>query len=224
MKVKDKLNQGVIFPFDILKDSPSFYETYKDKIMCFHFKYVTKLTENKFHENISDTFVNNVSISNLNDSFSILPKSKITLPDLSPEGLQKLRSCHYIVHSDWLQRKELQYKNHDQKAGRDITNNITAYNLKYIQHMVIKQNNRCYICNKPFISFINLPTFDRIDNSQPHTKENIVLTDRECNSARSSQSLKEIQTKVERKQYAKDHHLPLVLTNYNTIQQCGSVI
>jgi hypothetical protein len=73
----------------------------------------------------------------------------------------------------------------------------------------MNQNNRCYICNKPFISFINPPTFDRIDNSLPHTKENIVFTDRECNSARSSQSLEEMQTKAQRKQYAKDNNLPL---------------
>jgi hypothetical protein len=118
-----------------------------------------------------------------------------------------------------LQRKEFQYKNQNIKACKNITNNISVYDLKYIQDTVMNQNNRCYICNKQFISFINPPTFDRIDNSLPHTKENIVLTDRECNSARSSQSLEEIQTKVQRKQYAKDHHLPLVLTNYNTIQQ-----
>jgi hypothetical protein len=62
--------------------------------------------------------------------------------------------------------------------------------------MVIKQNNRCYIYNKPFISFINLPTFERIDSTHPHTKENIVLTDRECNSARSSQYLEEMQVKT----------------------------
>jgi hypothetical protein len=79
--------------------------------------------------------------------------------------LQKLRSCYYIVHSDWLQRKKLQYKNQDQKAGGDITNNITVYDLKYIQDIVMYQNNRCCVCNKPFISFINPPTFDRIDNS-----------------------------------------------------------
>jgi hypothetical protein len=69
--------------------------------------------------------------------------------------------------------------------------------------MIIKQNNRYYICNKQFISFINPPSFDRIDNSLPHTKENIFLTDRECNSARSSQSLEEIQTKVQRKTVCK---------------------
>jgi hypothetical protein len=102
--VKDKLNNAV-FPFDILKEFPSFYEKNNDKIMCYHFKYVTKLTENKFQENISDTFINNVSISNSSNSFSILPKSKLTLPDLSPEGLQKLKNSHFIVHSDWLQRK-----------------------------------------------------------------------------------------------------------------------
>jgi hypothetical protein len=28
-----------------------------------------------------------------------------------------------------------------------------------------------------------------------------------------------MQRKVQRKQYAKDHHLPLLLTNYNSIQQ-----
>jgi hypothetical protein len=82
-------------------------------------------------------FVNNVSISNSNDSFLILPKSKITFPDLSPEGLQKIRNSHYIVRFDWLQRKELQYKNQDQESGRYITNNITVYNLKYIQDIVM---------------------------------------------------------------------------------------
>jgi hypothetical protein len=33
-----------------------------------------------------------------------------------------------------------------------------------------------------------------------------------------------MQTNLQRKQYAKDHHLPLVLTNYNSIQQCRGVI
>jgi hypothetical protein len=93
--------------------------------------------------------------------------------------LQKLRNSHFIIHSDWLQRKEFQYQNQDQKAGRDITNNISAYDLKFIQDIIIKQNNRYYICNKQFISFINPPSFDRIDNSQPHTKDIIVLTDRD---------------------------------------------
>jgi hypothetical protein len=51
----------------------------------YHFKYVTKLTDNKFQENISNTFINNDSVSNSSNSFSILPKTKITLPDLSPE-------------------------------------------------------------------------------------------------------------------------------------------
>jgi hypothetical protein len=81
IKIKDKLSQG-IFPCDILKEFPSFYENYNDKIMYFHFKYVTKLTENKFQENIFYKFINNLSISNSSNSFSIIPKSKITLPDL----------------------------------------------------------------------------------------------------------------------------------------------
>jgi hypothetical protein len=58
---------------------------------------------------------------------------------ISPEGLQKLRNSHFIVHFDWLQRKEFQYKNQDQKACRDITNNITTYDLKYIQDIVMIQ-------------------------------------------------------------------------------------
>jgi hypothetical protein len=100
IKVKDKLNDGVIFPWEILKDNPSFYENYKDKILTCHLKHITIQTENKFQKNISDTFINNVSISNSINSFSIILKSKITLPGLSAEGLQKLRNSHFIVHSD----------------------------------------------------------------------------------------------------------------------------
>jgi hypothetical protein len=59
IKVKDKLNDGVIFPCDILKEFPSFYKNHNDKIMCYHFKYLTNLSENKFQENISDTFILN---------------------------------------------------------------------------------------------------------------------------------------------------------------------
>jgi hypothetical protein len=82
IKVKGKLSEGV-FSSDILKEFPSFYENYNDRIMYYHFKYVTKQTENKFQENISDTFINNVSILNSNDSFSILPKSKTILFNFS---------------------------------------------------------------------------------------------------------------------------------------------
>jgi hypothetical protein len=57
------LSEGV-FPSDILKEFPSFYENYKNKILTCHFKHITKQTENKFQENISDTFINNVSVSN----------------------------------------------------------------------------------------------------------------------------------------------------------------
>jgi hypothetical protein len=68
--------------------------------MCNHLKYLTKQTYTELRENISYIFNNIFSISNSSNSFSIIPKSKIILPDLSPEGLQKLRNSHYIVHFD----------------------------------------------------------------------------------------------------------------------------
>jgi hypothetical protein len=41
IKVKEKLSKEV-FSSDILKEFPSFYENYKDKILTYHLKYITK--------------------------------------------------------------------------------------------------------------------------------------------------------------------------------------
>jgi hypothetical protein len=72
------------------------------------------------------------------------------------------------------------YEEQDKKAKRNISNNV-----KSSEYLLFKDFfTKCYMCNEGF-SLTNKPTLDRIDNSKPHTKENIKPCCLYCNCYKS---------------------------------------
>ena len=75
------------------------------------------------------------------------------------------------------------YNNSDKEKGFDITNNIDSE--WFIEHI---SNSACTFCGE---SDWNKLGADRIDNSKPHTPENVVCSCWNCNNARGEMSFED---------------------------------
>jgi hypothetical protein len=98
------------------------------------------------------------------------------------------------------------YKRQDAKAGRPIENNLTENDYSYIKQQII-YNSKCCHCSKPF-SHENKPTFDRLDSSKSHTKDNIQFSCNYCNCCKSDNDDKTFKVMVQIRKYADLKHLP----------------
>ncbi|KAA6397570.1 MAG: hypothetical protein EZS28_006900 [Streblomastix strix] len=88
----------------------------------------------------------------------------------------------YKFYSEKWNKKVESYIQQDNKAGRDTTNNVTAYDMDYFNQMI---PNKCCYCQAKFTN-VNKPTLERIDNNIAHTKDNCKLACQLCNSTRSN--------------------------------------
>jgi hypothetical protein len=113
---------------------------------------------------------------------------EVYIPPLSQEQLVEVTHTCFKITGAYMWSKTRSYYCQDKKANRNLTHNIAYKDRDEIQQKVIKQNNRCFICNKEF-NLENQPSWNRIDCNLPHTLQNIVLTFVSCNVERSNRSL-----------------------------------
>lgn len=77
------------------------------------------------------------------------------------------------------------YKQQDIKKGRIITSNYVSIND--VKKLLFKQDNKCYVCSDNVITeeweqnCLYQFTLDRIDNSLPHDKNNVLICCYYCN-------------------------------------------
>ncbi|KAA6380245.1 MAG: hypothetical protein EZS28_024227 [Streblomastix strix] len=91
--------------------------------------------------------------------------------DINGDYNKETGNKEYIFYSEKWNKKVEGYLQQDIKAGRDTTNNVTAYDMDYFNRMI---PNKCCYCQAKFTS-INKPTFERINNNISHTKDNCKL-------------------------------------------------
>jgi hypothetical protein len=153
----------------------------------------------------------------LNDFHFKKPKSNL------PAFEKKFTSCdeneedYFIVHTDWLIRKCDGYNKQDLKKNRDISENICVNYQILIQGLIKFQPNGCIICDQQF-HCLNKPTFDHIDNNRSHTLENCVLCCCKCNQRRGTKSLEQVQVKVQKLKFCKEHGLATTIADSGVIE------
>jgi hypothetical protein len=85
-----------------------------------------------------------------------------------------------------------QYNSSDKKRGFDISDNVSS---EWILHFI--NNNECVYCKENNWQKLGC---DRIDNSKPHTEDNVVCSCRACNVERQIEGLTVEEFKVYKKQ------------------------
>jgi hypothetical protein len=85
-----------------------------------------------------------------------------------------------------IMRKIQRYKQEDKKYHRKITNDYIS--VEDVKNLLIKQNNKCYVCHDIVITQEWYPhclyqfTLDRINNTLPHNRNNVLICCNYCNS------------------------------------------
>jgi hypothetical protein len=98
------------------------------------------------------------------------------------------------------------YEAQDKKAKRGCSKNVSSEDYLLFKDFFTK----CYMCNEGF-SLQNKPTFDRIDNSKPHTKENIKPCCLYCNCYKSDNDEYVTKLFIQLRKFAKQKNLPMLL-------------
>ncbi|KAA6383466.1 MAG: hypothetical protein EZS28_021008 [Streblomastix strix] len=113
----------------------------------------------------------------------------------------------YKFYSDKQNKKCESYIQQDNKAGRDTTNNVTANDIDYFNELI---PNKCYYCQVKFTNVIK-PTFERIDNTIAHTKDNCKLACQLCNSTRSNKDADVAKLMTQMFKYVIVKNLPMTI-------------
>lgn len=83
-------------------------------------------------------------------------------------------------------RKIQRYKQEDKKYHRKITNDYVS--IEDVKNLLIKQDNKCYVCRDNVMTKEWYPyclyqfTLDRINNTLPHNRNNVLICCNYCNS------------------------------------------
>jgi hypothetical protein len=78
------------------------------------------------------------------------------------------------------------YKNQDREQNRNVDNEEYC-DVETVARLINKQDSMCYVCGDKVIFEESEPyclyqfTLDRIDNSKPHNKDNVLLSCYYCN-------------------------------------------
>jgi hypothetical protein len=99
------------------------------------------------------------------------------------------------------------YEEQDKKAKRDSSKNVSFEDYLLFKGFFTK----CYNCNEGF-SLQNKPTLDRIDNSKPHTKENVKFCCFYCNCYKSDNDEYVAKLFIQLRKFAKQKNLPMLLS------------
>jgi hypothetical protein len=93
---------------------------------------------------------------------------------------QSVGTLDYIIS-----QKIIRYKHQDRESGRNITQNFVS--VSDVKRLLKTQENKCYVCSDIVITEEWQPnclyqfTLDRIDNSLPHNKDNVLISCLYCN-------------------------------------------
>ena len=110
----------------------------------------------------------------------------------------------------WWKNKCKAYMDQDLAKGRDVSHNVSIEDYEYFRNLFMTE--KCYLCNEGF-TYDNTPTLDRIDNSKGHSKDNVKVCCKYCNTLKSDRSEEEARLYVNLKKYCKLHNLPMTITN-----------
>ncbi|KAA6401259.1 MAG: hypothetical protein EZS28_003213, partial [Streblomastix strix] len=120
--------------------------------------------------------------------------------------------------SDFIEQWTSQFQ--DEYAKRDTTNNVTEDDIDWIRDKVASET--CHPCHNKFTKESE-PTFDRIDNSIGHTKQNCQLACQICNTVKADKDNDISKLKIQLMKQAIHEHLPMTINNeyeYNMLKEC----
>ena len=151
-------------------------------------------------------------LSNLSLSAnSSMTKYALAYKDFDPyANYAKSTKTTFQLTKAWWRAKIKTYQEQDKAKGRDITNNVNMDDFEYYKQRFATET--CYLCHEGFTSE-NTPTLDRIDNSKGHSKDNVKICCKFCNTLKSDRSEEEARLYVNLKKYCQLHNLPMTITN-----------
>jgi hypothetical protein len=101
----------------------------------------------------------------------------------------------------------VRYIEQDKEAERDTSKNVSEEDYEYFKDFF----KSCHMCNEGF-SFTNKPTLDRIDNDEPHTKENVKPCCLYCNVCKARCIDEDmIKLKIQLRKYAQLNNYSMLL-------------
>ena len=110
----------------------------------------------------------------------------------------------------WWANKCRAYLEQDRNKKRDTTNNVSVKDFDYFAEKFSTET--CYLCHEGF-TFENTPTLDRINNDLGHSKDNVKICCRYCNTVKSDRSEQEARLYVALRKYCLLHNLPMTINN-----------
>ncbi len=133
--------------------------------------------------------------------------------ELQHSGYAELSLKAYFMSREYWQKRCNAYLLQDKRANRDVSNNVSISDFHHFEHVVL--NSTCKLCNEPF-SHSNKPSFDRIDNSLPHTRNNLQVTCIYCNKAKADNDENLAKLRINLRKYALQNNLPMTLAITDT--------
>ena len=112
----------------------------------------------------------------------------------------------------WWYTKVRSYVEQDKSKGRDTKDNVFDDDYDYFYHKFSTET--CYLCKEGFTRD-NQPTLDRIDNSKPHTRDNVKICCKYCNMIKSERPENEARLYIQLKKYCLNHNLPMTIVDEN---------
>jgi hypothetical protein len=136
---------------------------------------------------IGDTFIINNDKDNNNDKNEVYIYSTIQPPyHLIRPQMEVTKNSYDEKDEDTvILHKINSYKTQDKNKGRNITGDYVSVND--VKQLLFKQENKCYVCGDNVITeewkqnCLYSFTLDRIDNSLPHNKNNVLICCYYCN-------------------------------------------
>ena len=136
-------------------------------------------------------------------------KYALAYKDFNPyENYARQQVTTFQPTKRWWAFKIRAYNEQDKSKGRDISNNVTMADFDYFKNLF--QTETCYICHEGFTNE-NTPTLDRIDNNIGHTKDNVKICCKYCNTVKSNRSEAEARLYVNLRKYCLLHNLPMTI-------------
>ena len=151
-------------------------------------------------------------LSNLSlSSNSSMTKYALCYKDFDPfANYAHEQKTTFTVTKRWWAEKCRGYKEQDKAKGRDVTNNVSMADFDYFKDQIM--NGVCYLCNEGFTSE-NRPTLDRINNDLPHTKDNVRVCCRYCNTVKSDRDEDEARLAINLRKYCLLNNFPMTIDN-----------
>ena len=151
--------------------------------------------------------LNNLSLS----SNSSMTKYALCYKDFDPfANYAREQRTTFQCTKHWWAEKCRGYKEQDKAKDRDTSNNVSMADYEYFKELI--SNGVCYLCNEGFTND-NKPTLDRIDNDKPHTKDNVRLCCKYCNTVKSDRDENEARLAINLRKYCLIHNYPMTIDN-----------